>query len=67
MSNKFTPKAQAALNASLSIASEMGHSYVGSEHLLMGLLAADGGAAQKMLCDKGAGAQAVRKTVEVHS
>ena len=64
MSNKFTPKAQAALNASLSIASEMGHSYVGSEHLLMGLLAADGGAAQKMLCDKGAGAQAVRKTVE---
>ena len=38
MANKFTPKAQYALNVALSSASDLGHSYIGSEHLLLGLL-----------------------------
>ncbi len=38
MANRFTQKAQAALNAALGFASEMGHTYIGSEHLLMGLI-----------------------------
>ena len=39
MPNKFTPKAQYALNMALTFASDMGHSYIGSEHILLGLLA----------------------------
>ncbi len=38
MQNRFTTKAQNALNNSLQAACELGHSYIGSEHLLLGLL-----------------------------
>ena len=38
MVNRFTQKAQNSLNRALSCAREMGHTYVGSEHLLLGLL-----------------------------
>lgn len=34
----FTKKAQSALNKALYFASQMGHTSVGSEHLLLGLL-----------------------------
>ena len=64
MSNKFTPKAQSALNSSLTFASDMGHSYVGSEHLLLGLISTEGSIAQKMLFDKGVRTDSVKKTVE---
>ena len=52
------------MNSSLTFASEMGHSYVGSEHLLLGLMSTDASIAQKMLYDKGARADAIRKTIE---
>ena len=35
MNEKFTNKAQNALNSALEYAREMGHSYIGSEHLLL--------------------------------
>ncbi len=38
MVNRFTDKAQRALNEALTIASDLGHTYIGSEHLLLGLL-----------------------------
>ncbi len=38
MANKFTERAQQALNNALLAASEMGHTYIGSEHLLLGLV-----------------------------
>ena len=38
MSNRFTQKAQHALTQALATAQEMGHTYVGTEHILMGLL-----------------------------
>jgi ATP-dependent Clp protease ATP-binding subunit ClpC len=37
MTEKFTQKAQNALKFALTAAQEMGHSYIGSEHLLLGL------------------------------
>ena len=49
MANKFTPKAQNALNAALGFASELGHSYIGSEHILLGLLSTADCAAAKIL------------------
>ena len=39
MVNRFTLKAQNSLNRALSCARELGHTYIGSEHLLLGLLA----------------------------
>lgn len=63
MSNKFTPKAQYALNAALSFASEMGHAYIGSEHLLLGLLATPDCAAARILKSRGADGDAIKSTV----
>ena len=44
--NRFTPRAQNALQLAQAAAEELGHSYVGSEHLLLGLLREEAGAAQ---------------------
>ena len=63
MANKFTPKAQHALNEALSCASDMGHSYVGSEHLLLGLLDTPECAAAKLLAVRGAQSDAVKATI----
>jgi len=37
MSNKFTKKAEDALNRSVTVAEELGHIYIGSEHILLSL------------------------------
>ena len=39
MNNKFTQMAQRALNEALRYAREFGHTYVGTEHILLGLMA----------------------------
>ncbi len=49
----FTGKAQNALNRALYIASEMGHTCVGSEHLLLGLLSEKDGIAERVLGERG--------------
>ena len=36
--NGFTTKANEALNQAIGSAEQLGHTYVGSEHLLLGLL-----------------------------
>lgn len=51
--NKFTENAQNALNAAFAAASELGHNYVGSEHLLLGLLSVEDSAACKALTNAG--------------
>ena len=38
MVNRFTPKAQAALSTAKKWAEKLGHSYIGSEHLILGIL-----------------------------
>jgi ATP-dependent Clp protease ATP-binding subunit ClpC len=37
MGNRFTQRAEIALNKSVVIAEEMGHSYVGTEHVLLAI------------------------------
>ena len=63
MPNKFTPKAQYALNMALTFASDMGHSYIGSEHILLGLLATHECAASKILTARGIDKEKVKNTV----
>ena len=51
--NGFTPKANAAINCAIEEASALGHTYIGSEHLLLGLLVEGSGVAYTVLlkCD----------------
>ena len=51
--NGFTEKANMALNIAIDTAGRFGHTYVGSEHLLLGLLKEGSGAAAMIL--RGAG------------
>ncbi len=51
--NKFTPRAEEALRLSQEAAEEMGHGYVGSEHLLLGLIREEDGIAHRVLAEYG--------------
>ena len=63
MVNRFTQKAQSALNKSLLAAGELGHTYVGSEHILIGLTEERDSAAARLLDGKGVSPERVRDAV----
>lgn len=60
----FTKKAQNALNRALYIASEMGHTCIGSEHLLLGLLSEKDGIAERVLEERGVSYEKTRQLIE---
>ena len=49
----FTQKANTALNDAIESAENLGHTYIGSEHLLVGLLGVEGSVAHTVLTSKG--------------
>ena len=49
----FTEKANNALNKAMEVAEDMGHTYIGSEHILLGLLDSQDSVAGKFLNSKG--------------
>ncbi len=49
MTSRFTPAAQNALKRAQSEASDMGHTYIGTEHLLLGLLFEESSVASDIL------------------
>ncbi len=53
MFNNISQKATMALNYALAAARELGHAYIGTEHLLVGLAQTPESVAQKALSDKG--------------
>ena len=59
----FTEKANAALNLAIECAEEMGHSYIGSEHILLGLCKEGSGVAYAALSQCGVTAEAVERLV----
>ena len=59
----FTPRAKSVLEMSLSEANLLGHSYVGTEHILLGLLRAGNGVAAHVLTELGADLDGVRDRV----
>ena len=63
MNTKFTKKAQNALGLSQKFAAELGHTYIGSEHLLMGLVGEGDCVAAKLLHARGADLSRVRDAV----
>ena len=51
--NKFTPTAEEALQLAQEAAGELGHGYMGTEHLLLGLMREDEGIAHTVLAEVG--------------
>ena len=62
--NGFTDKANQALNYAIQAAQELGHTYIGSEHLLIGLLQEESGAAAQILEEKGVYADRIAEELE---
>ena len=62
--NRFTERAQQALAKAQEAAGSFGHSYIGSEHLLLGLLREGGGPAAKALAAAGVTDEALVKQIE---
>ena len=61
--NQFTQSAQSALRLAQSSAGELGHSYVGSEHILLGILSAEDSIARRCLHEQGISAEKTRQTL----
>ena len=51
--NKFSPRAMRALELAEQSAVDLGHSYIGSEHLLLGLIREEEGIAHRVLTEQG--------------
>ncbi|MBQ7740569.1 MAG: ATP-dependent Clp protease ATP-binding subunit [Eubacterium sp.] len=51
--NQFTSKSNEALNLAIKAAEDFGHNYIGSEHILIGLLKEGSGVASSVLESKG--------------
>jgi hypothetical protein len=59
----YTPRAIEALKGALTVALELGHNYIGTEHLLLGVAAIDGGVANHILSGAGLDETSLREKV----
>ena len=59
----FTPRAKKVLELSLREALQLGHNYIGTEHILLGLVREGEGVAARVLVDLGADLSRVRQQV----
>ncbi|MBR6681866.1 MAG: Clp protease N-terminal domain-containing protein, partial [Clostridia bacterium] len=64
MNNRFTKSAQAALENAIMTARKFGHSYIGSEHVLLGLLSESECVASKLLEKYNVSFDSVKNAVE---
>ena len=61
--SQFTSTALGAIRLAQQNAARLGHSYVGSEHLLLGLLREEAGAAHRCLAEQSVTAERARAAV----
>jgi ATP-dependent Clp protease ATP-binding subunit ClpC len=59
----FTPRAKKVLELALEEASQLGHNYIGTEHLLLGLIKENEGIAARVLLNLGVKLEEVREEV----
>ena len=59
----FTPRAKKVLELALREALSLGHNYIGTEHILLGLARENEGVAARILLDLGADAETIRHEV----
>ncbi len=67
MSNRFTQKAEKALNNSAKIAEMLGHTYIGTEHILLALVDDENACAAIILKKSGVSKELLEKTVREYS
>ena len=58
----FTEKANRALNSAIEVAENLGHTYIGSEHLLMGIVREDNGTSTTLLLSRGVTPQKLKNS-----
>ncbi len=63
IAKRFSEGARRVITASLLCAKELGHTYVGSEHLLLGLLRDGEGVSQKLLVEHGVTYEDIRRKI----
>ncbi len=61
---KLTERAKNAINLAGQAAMEMGHNYIGTEHLLIGLIREGGGVASRILLDNGVTSKKVENKID---
>ena len=59
----FTPRAKKVLELALREALSLGHNYIGTEHILLGIVRENEGVAARILADFGAGPDVIRNAV----
>ena len=59
----FTSKANDSVNFAISSAELLGHTYVGSEHLMLGLLSVEDSVAAQILLEKGVSQEKIRELI----
>jgi ATP-dependent Clp protease ATP-binding subunit ClpC len=64
MYGRFTEKAERAINISQESAVALGHNYVGTEHLLLGLVKEGTGIASRVLASQGVNEEKIIKEIE---
>ena len=64
MLNNFTQRAKEVLDLAGKQASSLGHNFVGSEHLLLGILAEKNGVGAQTLEKFGVSLEGVRETIQ---
>ena len=62
--DRFTERAQSALTKAQEAAQEMGHSYVGTEHILLGIAQESEGIGAKVLHDNGLDEELITELIE---
>ncbi len=62
--NGFTEKANSAINLAIEAAQELGFTYIGSEHILLGLLKVNDGVAYTALTEAGASADKLETLIK---
>ncbi|MGC9332752.1 MAG: Clp protease N-terminal domain-containing protein, partial [Anaerolineae bacterium] len=62
--DRFTKRARRVLTAAGEEARRLNHRFIGTEHILLGLVAEEGGVAMRVLQELDVSAEQVRKTVE---
>ena len=66
MMQRFTDDAQRVISFAQEAALELGHDYVGTEHVLIGLIKVKNGVAAKALNELGLSAETIIEDVEEH-
>ena len=64
MTYKFTKSSENVLNIANDLAQDMGHNYIGTEHILYGLVIESSGVASKVLENQGVTSELVLERIE---